>query len=195
MVKIIIICQDNKITNQHQCHLVQEILINKALIQQTDRIIHQHKITLSQDRTYLEAQDQQILSPKSCIINKNKEKKKQSIIKMTHLYHRTMRNLIKKTTRAIIAKFFTGSRYNRNDVINLNSISNSNELPHEITTNSPLKILIDSGASSSIMKLRINSYQNLYFHTNSKLNRYTKQRKVRMTLPFLYYVNTVTTHL
>ena len=40
-------------------------------------------------------------------------------------------------------------------MINLNSISNSPELPHVITTNPPLKILIDSGASSSIMNPKI----------------------------------------
>ena len=94
LIKIIIICQGNKITNQQQCQLVQEILTNKALIQQIDRIIHQQKITLSQKRISLEVQDQPTLSLRSCIINKNKEKKKQSIIKMTHLYQ-TMKNLIK----------------------------------------------------------------------------------------------------
>ena len=40
-------------------------------------------------------------------------------------------------------------------MINLNSISNSPELPHVITTNPPLKILIDFGASSSIMNPEI----------------------------------------
>ena len=54
LVKTIIIRQDNKITNQHRCQLVQEILINKALIQRIDQIIHQHKITLNQERIYLE---------------------------------------------------------------------------------------------------------------------------------------------
>ena len=85
----------------------------------------------------------QTLSLKSYIINKNKEKKKQSIIKMTHLYQ-TMKNLIKKTTRVIIVKIF-------NNLL----ISTSPALPHVITTNPPLKILIDSGASSSIMNPEI----------------------------------------
>ena len=39
----------------------------------------------------------------------------------------------------------------KRDEINLNNIGNSPELPHIITLDPPLKILIDSGASSSIM--------------------------------------------
>ena len=39
--------------------------------------------------------------------------------------------------------------------MNLNSIGNSPDFPHIITTNPPLKILIDSGASSSIINPEI----------------------------------------
>ena len=72
------------------------------------------------------------------------------------------------------------------DEINLNSIGNSPELPHIITLDPPLKILIDSGASSSIMNARIANkvFLNYIFSYNFDISSVHKVTKGTRALTF-----------
>ena len=72
------------------------------------------------------------------------------------------------------------------DEINLNNIGNSPEFPHIITLDLPLKILIDSGASSSIMNPSIANklFSNYIFSHNFEISSVHKVTKGTRALTF-----------
>ena len=87
-------------------------------------------------------------------------------------------------------KFLPTTLFNGINLIDLNSFSNSPELPHIITTKPKLKILIDSSASLFVInpEIALELFPNYIFphkfEIKSVLNR--KERKYLLTQ---YYAN------
>ncbi|KAL7307831.1 hypothetical protein TKK_0000151 [Trichogramma kaykai] len=65
------------------------------------------------------------------------------------------------------------------EIVDINNIGTAPELPHIITSNPHLKILIDSGASSSVMnpKIAFKLFSKIVFPYNSKVTAMHKKTK------------------